>query len=143
MTKAKQKIMSFLLVFSFIMLLFSASSVFAGGLLSTQEGFGAGGSEAVADVFDSGQPQDLRATVAKLIRAALGFLGVIFTFLIIYAGYLWMTAAGNDSKIDEAKKILSRSIVGLVIIMASYSISGLVICKIVDATSETVFSCMF
>jgi hypothetical protein len=145
MTQAKQKIISFLVVFFFLFGIFSVNSVFAVADLSSQEGFGGGGgADAVAQVFDGGSnPRDIRVTLAKIIRSLLGLLGIIFVILVIYAGFLWMTAGGNESKIEESKKYLSRSLIGLVIILASYSITGLILCRIVDATGGSVFSCMF
>ena len=50
--------------------------------------------------------QDIRITIAKIIRVALGFLGIIAVSLIIYAGWLWMTSAGDERKIEQAKNIL-------------------------------------
>jgi len=143
MSLAKQKIVSFFIVFSFLFGVFSLSPVFAIADLKNQEGFGAGGSTAVSGVFGATNPKDVRVVVASLIRSFLGFLGIIFVALVLYAGFLWMTAGGNESKIEDAKKYLSRSVIGLVIILASYSITGLVLCKITDAAGGSVFSCMF
>ena len=145
MLDAKQKIFSFVMVFSFIFTFFMPNSVLAVADLSSQEGFGGGGSDKIAHVFDSGggDPRDLRITVAKIIRSLLGFMGIIFVILFIYAGFLWMTAGGNESKIEESKKYLSRSIIGLVIILSAFSITGLILCMIVDAAGGSAFSCMF
>lgn len=140
MSKAKQKILLFLLVFS--LFLFTVTLVDASGLLNKQDGFGSGG--AVTEAFSGeGETQDIRITIAKVIRYFLGFMGIIFTVLIVYAGFLWMTAAGNESKVEESKKILSRSIIGLIIILASYSITALVICSAVDVTGDNPFNCIF
>ena len=38
---------------------------------------------------------DPRLIAARIIRVALGFLGIVVLTLIIYGGFLWMTAAGN------------------------------------------------
>ena len=145
MLGAKQRIFSFLVVFSFMLTFFMASSVLAVADLSSQEGFGAGGSDKIAHVFNSGgsDPRDIRVTVAKIIRSLLGFMGIIFVILLIYAGFLWMTAGGNESKVEESKKYLSRSVIGLVIILSAYSITGLILCKITEAAGGSIFSCMF
>lgn len=65
-------------------------------------------------------------TVGNIIRSVLSLLGVIFLVLTIYAGVLWGTAAGNDEKIEKAKKILISSFIGLVIVGAAYGITALV-----------------
>ena len=70
---------------------------------------------------------DLPTIIGRLIGAALVLLGVVFVILIIYAGFLWMTAQGNDEKVKQAKKVLSGAVIGLVLIFASYAITGFVI----------------
>ena len=50
---------------------------------------------------------DLVATIGTIISVFLGALGVIFLILVIYAGFLWMTAAGDAKKVEkkwEAKR---------------------------------------
>lgn len=68
--------------------------------------------------------------IAKAINTVLGFLGIIFMALIIYAGGLWMTAAGNDDKINKAKDILKRAAIGMAVILFSYLFSYFVISKL-------------
>src|SRR3989344_1557478 len=41
----------------------------------------------------------LSRVIASVIRTVLSLLGVIFIVLIIYAGFLWMTSAGNEEKV--------------------------------------------
>lgn len=60
--------------------------------------------------------------VFKIIQFALGFLGLISLFIVIYAGFLWMTSGGNQDKIADAKKWLKNGIVGLLIILSSWGI---------------------
>lgn len=67
---------------------------------------------------------DPRIIASRVINVVLGVLGTIATVLIFYAGFLWMTAAGNDDDIAKAKSIMSAAVIGLVIILASYSISN-------------------
>ncbi len=70
--------------------------------------------------------QTLADKVGGIINVVLGFLGIIFLILIIYAGFLWMTAAGNDDAVGRAKKILINSTIGLVIVIAAYTISSFI-----------------
>ena len=69
------------------------------------------------------QPVDPRILVANIIKIALEVLGTIFFVLTIYAGFLWMTAGGNEENIEKAKKVLTASVIGLVIILCAYSIT--------------------
>lgn len=78
--------------------------------------------------------QDLTDTIGLLIGVLLGFLGVVFLVLIIYAGLLWMTAAGNEDSVKKAKSILLNSVIGLIILLSAYAISSFVIDELSSAT---------
>lgn len=77
---------------------------------------------------------ELISTVARIINILLGFLGVIAVVLVLLGGFKWMTAAGNEDKIGEAKKLMGAGVVGLVIILAAYAIAAFVINQLVEAT---------
>lgn len=85
--------------------------------------------------FNFGLPADLAQIIGNVIRAALSLTGTIFLVLIIYAGFVWMIAAGNEEKIAKAKKIIQSAVIGLIIIVSSYSITDYVITSIVTAVS--------
>lgn len=70
---------------------------------------------------------DPRQIVGNIIKIALGFLGVIAISLVLYGGFLYMTAGGDEAKVAKAKKVLINSFIGLVIVFASYSIASFVI----------------
>jgi hypothetical protein len=57
------------------------------------------------------------------IQVVLGFLGIIFLFLTLQAGFKWMTSAGNEKNIEEAKGSLKNSIIGLLIVLSAYAIT--------------------
>jgi len=69
----------------------------------------------------------------NIIYAMLGLLGIIFVVLTIYAGFLWMTAQGNEEQISKAKKMLVNAVIGLVIIMAAWSITAFVLYNLSSA----------
>lgn len=61
--------------------------------------------------------------VGGIVGLILSFLGVIFLALTVFAGFLWMTAQGNSAKVDRAKDLLINAVIGLIIIVAAYSIT--------------------
>jgi amino acid transporter len=65
----------------------------------------------------------LTKTVATIIKAFLGLLGVIFIIMMLLAGFNWMTAAGEEEKVNKAKSTIQRAIIGLIIIVAAYAIT--------------------
>ena len=81
-----------------------------------------------------GTQASISIVVSSIIRILLSFLGVIFVVLIIYAGFMWMTSAGNEEKISKAKKIMVSAIIGLAIILAAYAITYFVLDQLLEAT---------
>lgn len=77
---------------------------------------------------------DPRIIAAKIIRIMLGFLGIIAVGLIMYAGWLYMTAEGEAAKIEKAKKILVGAVIGLLICLASFAIASFILNNLLDAT---------
>ncbi len=75
--------------------------------------------------------------VGGFIKQAIGLLGIILVVLIIYAGFLWMTAAGNDEKVKKAKGILANAVIGMVLIFAAYAMTDFVIGALVKGTTGT------
>lgn len=85
--------------------------------------------------YDTGVTEyTLSQTVGGIIRGALAIIGVIFLALTVYAGFLWMTAAGNEDQVDKSKKILTSSAIGLAIVGASYGITVFVMHIIIGAS---------
>lgn len=74
----------------------------------------------------------LPVLIGNVIAVLLSILGIIFVVLIVYSGFLYLTDMGEGKKVQKAKDILSRSIIGLVIIVAAYAISSFVIDALVD-----------
>lgn len=85
---------------------------------------------------DIGLPAtDIRTIAARIIRAALGLLGIVALGLILWGGYVWMTAGGDEDRIAQAKKILVNAVIGLIIILSAYAIVSFVISKLLSATT--------
>lgn len=80
---------------------------------------------------------DPRAIIGRVINVALGFLGVIAVGIILLGGFKWMTAAGNEEKTAEARKLLGAGVIGLIIILASWGIATFVINSLNTAVSGT------
>jgi len=74
------------------------------------------------------KPQaDMIGIIFRAIQYILAFLGVVAVVIILYAGFMWMTAAGNDEKVGKAKKTLISGVIGLVIVLLAYAIATFVI----------------
>jgi len=73
------------------------------------------------------QKIELTQAIGSLIKAVLAFIGVILLILMIYGGFLWMTAQGEDDKVKKAKKILLDAIVGVFIVIFAYTLTWFII----------------
>lgn len=72
--------------------------------------------------------------ISDIVKVFLSFLGVLFIVLIIYAGFMWMTAAGSEDKISQAKTTIVAAVIGLAIVLAAYAITYFVLDQIIEAT---------
>jgi hypothetical protein len=61
--------------------------------------------------------------ISMVISVVLSFLGVIFLIFMVYGGYIWMTAAGNEEKVKKAKMLIQAAVLGLLIVVGAYAIT--------------------
>lgn len=95
------------------------------------------GIEQIGTVYNaSSEPQDIRVVVAGIMKVFLSLLGIIFLVLLVLAGYKWMSSQGNDEKVKEAIEQIKTAVIGLLVIMAAYGITDLVLSAIYDAAGH-------
>ncbi|RMD59573.1 DUF2946 domain-containing protein [Candidatus Parcubacteria bacterium] len=125
-----------LVAFLFLLI---APQITQAGLLNMQEGFGTDGGDAhIAEVFGvagGDAPADVKVVVIKIIGVALGFLGIIMVILIMWSGFQWMTAGGNENQISEAKARFKTAVIGLIIILAAFGITQLILSAVTNAVT--------
>jgi len=68
-------------------------------------------------------------TVALLeaLNFLLTFLAVVFFVLLVYSGYLWMTARGHEEQVEKSKKITREVIIGLLLIITARIITEFIL----------------
>ncbi len=117
-------------------LLLAVFAFFAAFLFLAPPAFAQAPDDGFADAagLASGDP---RVLVANIIRIFLGLLGTIATLIILYAGFIWMTAGGDEERVARAKQILSRGVIGLIIIVFAYAIASFIITRLVGALDGT------
>ena len=128
----KRKVISLILFYSVIscLFVFSATEVKADLLgwekAKTAAVDKAGYSQANVTTFSG--------NIGFLIQAVLSMLGVAFLVLMAYAGYTWLMARGEEAEVEKAQKIIMAAVIGMVIVVAAYSITTFVVPKILDRT---------
>ena len=78
--------------------------------------------------------ESLKDTINSIIQVILGFLGLLAVIIILWGGFIWMTAMGDEEKTEKAKKLIIAGIIGIIIILAAYAIAQFVITNIGNAT---------
>ena len=65
---------------------------------------------------------DFTQIVENTLLWVLGIAGSIALFALIVGGVMYMISAGDEQKIATAKKIFNFTVIGLILILLSYSI---------------------
>ena len=78
----------------------------------------------------------LDSTIGNVIAQVMGFVGVLFLILMIYGGFLWMTARGDDKQVGTAKGVIVSAVIGVVLIFSAYAITELVFTTVTPASTD-------
>ena len=70
--------------------------------------------------------------IKKLVNFSLPYLTLAAFVGYVVAGFLYVTAFGNDDQIGKAKKILLWSSIGLVLVILSYAITQLLTTQLIN-----------
>lgn len=103
----------------------SAAECARGGLINTAK---------TAGLETSAEKASLPAIVGNIIYGALSLTGIVFVILMIYGGYVWMQARGNQEDVKKAKDIITSAIIGIVLIGLAFAITNFVIGQIIKST---------
>jgi len=67
--------------------------------------------------------KDFAVEIGNVIGAILAFIGGLFFGLMIYGGFTWMLARGNEQEITKAKDLIISAIIGLIVVLSAYAIT--------------------
>lgn len=81
----------------------------------------------------TGAPKQPEVIIGEIIQAAMALTGVVFGILIVYGGYLWMIARGNEETVKKAIGILQTAIIGFIVTASAYAITSYVIAKVIGS----------
>jgi hypothetical protein len=70
--------------------------------------------------------RDLPTLVGSILGTALSFIGVLFFALMVFGGFMWMTARGNEEQTKKALNTITAAVIGLIIVLSSYTITSFV-----------------
>ncbi|MCF7846540.1 MAG: pilin [Candidatus Gracilibacteria bacterium] len=61
-----------------------------------------------------------RSLARTIINFFLYFLGLVATIMVIYGGFLYITAGGGDT--EKAKKVLLYAAIGIIVVLISFAL---------------------
>ncbi|MEK7564743.1 MAG: TrbC/VirB2 family protein [Patescibacteria group bacterium] len=64
----------------------------------------------------------LTSTVTIVVNYIIGIVAIVAVVMIVWAGYLYITAGMDEKNVEKAKKMLLYGIIGIVVVILSYSI---------------------
>lgn len=77
---------------------------------------------------------DIYGLIQIVINAFLAIIGALLLIYMLYGGYTWMSAQGDEEKVTKAKDTIQRAIIGVIIIIAAYAISVFVMARLEAGT---------
>jgi len=81
-----------------------------------------------SDKFNTiGENVSVRQFILNVLNFFLTFLGLIATAVVIFAGYKYVTAMGDDGQLESSKKMILYAVVGILVILLSYALVNTVI----------------
>lgn len=101
----------------------TAAAAAAGSTVFTGTGLDGG-----ADIVDSeltgsvSKETDIKTLIIAWTNFILPIAATVAVLAVVWAGFLYVTAFGDDGRMDSAKKIIIWVVVGLLVIAAAYAI---------------------
>ena len=111
----------FYIIFIFVSFIFS-------GLLVQAEDYGRYGLDKTISKVeqiknDPAKTPSLPSLLGQMTGVMMSALGISFFTLMIYGGFSWMIARGNEAEVEKAKKIITNGFWGLVVVFIAYAIT--------------------
>lgn len=72
-------------------------------------------------------PAEPGTIIQRIVTVVFSFLGIVAVIVVIYAGFLWITAGGEEERAKQGRTLLFQAFVGLIIVLAAYSVTYFVL----------------
>jgi len=130
-----KRIYSFFISLFFTLVLVSGFFSVSTALAAPWDSGGQLGAFGGSSGYDAGGgTRTIEEVIAIMVQYLLSFLGVFFVVLIIYGGFIWMLAKGDDAEVTKAKDIIRNAVIGLIIVLSAYVITTGIIGRLLQST---------
>ncbi|PIR03716.1 MAG: hypothetical protein COV59_04565 [Candidatus Magasanikbacteria bacterium CG11_big_fil_rev_8_21_14_0_20_39_34] len=125
----KHKLIFLTSLFIFALLIVPSGAVFADyGLQNTAD---------AAGLTNAAGGTDIPTILGNIIGTALSLVSILFFILMIYGGFLWMTAHGKSEQTTKALDTIIAAVIGIVIVMGAYALTNFVFNNVVGGGGTT------
>jgi small-conductance mechanosensitive channel len=73
-----------------------------------------------------GETSDISVLASNIIKFLIILAIPITSILVVYAGYLYITSAGNEEKVKTAQKALIWALVGFAVVLVASSVPAII-----------------
>lgn len=128
----KKILFSFLTIY-LLSILLSPQIIFA----ETAKELVTGGLDTTAGVASLSEGStDLPTMIGIVINYLFSILGVIFLTTTLIGGYFWMTAGGNEEKVEKGKKFIINGINGMIVVFLAYALTFVILSALGKAIAD-------
>lgn len=71
--------------------------------------------------------ETLPRAIGRIINTVLGFVGIILLIIFLMAGFMWLTAGGNDTKVSQAKLYMRNAVIGMFLSFTAFALTSLIV----------------
>lgn len=82
-----------------------------------------------------GTGDDVVVVAGRIVGRVIGILGIMLAIYLVYGGFKYFTAGGEEGKVDDAKKIIRNAIIGMAIALSAFSITTFVVNSLTTAVN--------
>lgn len=83
------------------------------------------------------QTDSAREFIVNVTNFVLSFLGLAAVVVIIYGGFLYVTAAGEQERADKGKKSVMYAVIGIIIVLISFALVNTIITGAAGGSDNT------
>ncbi len=81
----------------------------------------------IEDYLNGGWPfRDVGQLINSVISTLIIVSGLLVFLYLVYGGFLYITGQGDEERTEKAQKVISNSLIGLVIIISAFAVIQLV-----------------
>lgn len=75
----------------------------------------------------AGVPDDIEKVLTNVISGVIGFIVIVAVLFLVWGGIQYLTSAGDETQVENAKKTISYAIIGLFVAAIAFAVVKLMV----------------